>query len=501
MKRISAIVFFLLLMLLQAQAQQLVQERLYFANASNKSLNNSSSTKEGNVIYGGSYVVNNKNESRILLVKPNTDTVWVKKGPILLIGSMPVRQAPSGGYMMYSTRAQSNLSGTASVLQRFDKDGNMLWANQQNLSQWERGFHLLNSFSDKGYFVGGETEIAGKRGFFTLGRTDSLGNLKWVKKYDWDTDEFLANINHTRDGNIIMFGSTNAGSRIKLVKVNLQGDSLVGNTLNILNTTRREVPYGASNTITPLSDGGYLITAEVDTFTSSSNNPAALGMVVKVNANLQRVWHYINHQVPKNVFFSESRELQDGTLLVLAYTRNGATSRRNNEFFFYRFSAAGTLLNVYTFTSSLATQMEAITLNELSDSTFMIGGKGLVTTSPLVVGYYVAKVKINGLPPVVAPLIINSTKEEFIVGTYGLGQSYPNPAQETAIIPYTLPLGTKQSQIIIRDVTGREIKSYNIKPNSSSLEINLSNLPNGLYTYTLVVDEKPISTKKLAVLK
>jgi hypothetical protein len=50
-------------------------------------------------------------------------------------------------------------------------------------------------------------------------------------------------------------------------------------------------------------------------------------------------------------------------------------------------------------------------------------------------------------------------------------------------------------------MTGREVGDYAIKKHSSSLEVNLKDFSNGLYTYTLLVDEKPGATKKLAVLK
>jgi hypothetical protein len=82
-----------------------------------------------------------------------------------------------------------------------------------------------------------------------------------------------------------------------------------------------------------------------------------------------------------------------------------------------------------------------------------------------------------------------------------LGQSYPNPTTEAAIIPYNLPVSSKNAQLIIRDITGREVGNYALKKNSSSLEINLSNLHNGLYTYSLIADGKPVATKKLAVMK
>jgi hypothetical protein len=85
-----------------------------------------------------------------------------------------------------------------------------------------------------------------------------------------------------------------------------------------------------------------------------------------------------------------------------------------------------------------------------------------------------------------------------------LGQSYPNPTQGEAVIPYNLPKGTKTATLTINDViTGKIVKSYKlpVEQNQGALNVDLRNLNSGLYTYTLLVNEKPVATRKLAVQK
>jgi hypothetical protein len=94
-----------------------------------------------------------------------------------------------------------------------------------------------------------------------------------------------------------------------------------------------------------------------------------------------------------------------------------------------------------------------------------------------------------------------ATKPELETANFTLGQSYPNPARESTIIPFNLPNNYKQADILIQDITGREIGNYAIKKQSSTLEVSLSNSSNGLYTYTLLVDEKPVTSKKLNVIR
>ncbi|HSI90721.1 MAG TPA: T9SS type A sorting domain-containing protein [Adhaeribacter sp.] len=100
------------------------------------------------------------------------------------------------------------------------------------------------------------------------------------------------------------------------------------------------------------------------------------------------------------------------------------------------------------------------------------------------------------------PTVLSSPKPEIAREVISLGQSYPNPATASAIIPYTLPEQYSKASILLREIaTGREIRRYELKRGHSSLNVDLSNLSNGLYLYSLVVDEKPVATKKLAVMK
>ena len=83
-----------------------------------------------------------------------------------------------------------------------------------------------------------------------------------------------------------------------------------------------------------------------------------------------------------------------------------------------------------------------------------------------------------------------------------LGQSYPNPAQTETIIPYTLPEGCRSSAIRVIDIfTGREVKRYSLKaqPGAGNLIISLEGMRVGLYAYILLIDDKPIATRQLAV--
>ncbi|MBK0402238.1 T9SS type A sorting domain-containing protein [Adhaeribacter sp. BT258] len=485
------------------KAQQLVQERLYKIGNSNKGLVASSLTREGNVVITGSYTFNPGYQSIFTLVKPNTDTLWMRLGPLIALGGIGIKQTINSGYVVYTTKVNTSPTTSGTALLKYDGNGMLKQVIPYAINTFDSG-HLILLAPDSGYYLGGNNIIAGKNNRFTLGRTDSLGNLKWRKGYAWSNGDFLADMQHTLNGNIIMYGITGASQRLKLLLVNQQGDSVLGRILSIIGSNRVERVSSAISSVTPLLDGGFLLAAEIDT--TVTGGPSKLGMVVKVNASLQPVWHYINRSVTDNVFFTRSRELTDGSMVVLGFERKGTGSMPGDKFFLYRFNPTGSLLNIYTFTSTIATQVQTTTLEALPDSSFIIGGNGVVTPAPnLSAGFYVAKVKIAGLAPALplpGPIKVTGTKEDaFLAGTT-LGQSYPNPTAAEAIISYSLPKNYTKARIMIREIaTGREIKDFELKRNTSSLTVDLSGLSNGLYLYSLVVDDKPVATKKLAVIK
>ncbi len=80
---------------------------------------------------------------------------------------------------------------------------------------------------------------------------------------------------------------------------------------------------------------------------------------------------------------------------------------------------------------------------------------------------------------------------------------YPNPAKSTATISYYLKNHSNASLLII-DKTGRTVYSNDLNDASkgmNELNINISELAEGVYFYTLIIDGNAFKTKKLAIFK
>lgn len=78
---------------------------------------------------------------------------------------------------------------------------------------------------------------------------------------------------------------------------------------------------------------------------------------------------------------------------------------------------------------------------------------------------------------------------------------YPNPATTYTDIYYTLPPDAKTGQIILTDLTGKQIKSFMVDRSFTHLHLSTTDLAAGIYIYQLSANGNFISAKKLVVVK
>lgn len=86
-------------------------------------------------------------------------------------------------------------------------------------------------------------------------------------------------------------------------------------------------------------------------------------------------------------------------------------------------------------------------------------------------------------------------------GTGSLGQNWPNPFNRSTTVSFVLPQDSRSATIIIFDLQGREVASYDRLSGTNELVIPSRALNPGLYHYSLVVDGQLIDTKKMILTK
>ena len=83
-----------------------------------------------------------------------------------------------------------------------------------------------------------------------------------------------------------------------------------------------------------------------------------------------------------------------------------------------------------------------------------------------------------------------------------LFQNIPNPFSTDTEIRFEIPENTASAKLLIHDMQGAEIKSYSItKRGNGNIIIHASELPAGMYMYTLLVNNTIIDTKKMILTK
>lgn len=83
-----------------------------------------------------------------------------------------------------------------------------------------------------------------------------------------------------------------------------------------------------------------------------------------------------------------------------------------------------------------------------------------------------------------------------------LEQNVPNPFAESTVINYFIPENIKYAQLLFSDNFGRIIKTVDIETSGAgTIKVYASNLSQGTYTYSLIIDGKVVETKKMVCVK
>ncbi len=82
-----------------------------------------------------------------------------------------------------------------------------------------------------------------------------------------------------------------------------------------------------------------------------------------------------------------------------------------------------------------------------------------------------------------------------------LFQNTPNPFDRATEIRYFIPEGNNAPQLLVFDMNGRQLRSYDLKTGESKVVIDGSELEAGMYFYSLVSDGAEIDTKRMILTK
>ncbi len=81
-----------------------------------------------------------------------------------------------------------------------------------------------------------------------------------------------------------------------------------------------------------------------------------------------------------------------------------------------------------------------------------------------------------------------------------ISNMFPNPIQSIGTLNYDLSSKNfSEANLIVRNLTGAIVKNIKLTEEKGEVSLNVNDLNNGIYMYSLVLDGKAILTKKLTV--
>jgi hypothetical protein len=84
-------------------------------------------------------------------------------------------------------------------------------------------------------------------------------------------------------------------------------------------------------------------------------------------------------------------------------------------------------------------------------------------------------------------------------GRSEMANAMPNPAISTTSIPYSLATPSANARLKVYDLLGQEVRNIPLRSQSGSVQLDVNSLRNGIYFYSLVIDGRAVSTKRLIV--
>jgi hypothetical protein len=480
--KIAVQVIFLLLLSLKSFSQTIAWEKLidYLPNVPN--VYSVDQDSDSTFVFTCNNVVN----TAIVRMKLNGDTVWKKNTNISSCWNEERIAAYRNNTLMHFGNKSTNCMTQINFLFQkvSDSDGTIL-------STWEYGDsgveNILENFAllpDGGFLASGMRESTYYY-YLSLMKLDSSGNMLWYKKY--------RDISYTTDvivnwkGNYLLSAST--GDQIfgtvthpYFLEVSPDGDSINSKYLIVHADTVNEQKPWLKWGMLQNEDRDYVFTITIDSVQQKGGTFLdRYAAVVMMDTLFNIKWKlYLNKGTGGEFYPSRVQELRDSSYILVVYN----TKPESNQFYYYKISKTGQILDQKIFTSSLCNKIYTPEIKLLSDSSLIVSGYCNDGQNG-----YIAKIGSVGLPMVVtATAPPKQEPSEWSI------QVYPNPFNEQINFRIIDKPGRKYSLVLYNNL-GQKVAEYKVSGNEYSIERNM--LPAGLYFYKISNEKGEVRSGKV----
>ena len=370
-----------------------------------------------------------------------------------------VQQTTDGGYIVAGTTSSFGNSDQVYLI-KTDSLGDSLWIKIYGGPLSDYG-QSVQQTSDSGYIIAGYSNSFGNNNQVYLIKTDSLGDTLWTKTYGGSSEDYGYSVQQTIDGGYIIAGRTSSfgnDEQAYLVKTDPIGDTLWTKT------------YGGSGaqrgySVQQTTDGGYIIAG---TTQSSPHNINVL--LVKFDSAGSNLWSFI-YNIGWALFSggqsvqqtSDSGYIITGGILIGSYSQVYLikTDSLGNSEWENNFGGAS--------------DDGGISVKQTQDGGYIIAG----VTNSFGNGSQVYLIKIDAYGG-------GSIKDKNLESVMQSSAVCPNPFSTFAMV-----IGHEKEQIILYDVSGRQVGCYPGK------RVGLD-LPAGVYFLKLMNHNfKPVRVVKV----
>jgi len=426
-------------------------------------------TSDGGYIIAG-YTYSYSPDIAVYLIRTNQegDTLWTKEFSSLGKGiGHDVLEDGNSGFVICGS-----ISGDV-LLMKVDEWGNFKWKKTFGGADEDEGYSLQKT-TDHGFIVCGYTRSFGTEleNVYWI-KTDSLGNLQWQNSYSGLTVSRGLSVKQTFDGNFIICGFTNIITDMVdpfpgflLIKVNENGDTLWTKTYS-----------GTSgNSVVETVDHGYLICGNLGI--SPSGSSLAL---LRTDSDGSQIWM---KEITLPGSWNEGRWIEktpDDGFIISGIS--GSNDPASWKLLLLKTNNSGDTQWTHSYYGILAAGGNCV--QPTNDQGYVACGftAGTMTGQQDV---YLVKTDENGL--------ITGTNEKVVPPRLKV---WPNPSIGKSKLE--VQLKPKDSQLMLFDLTGRLQLNVSIDPGQNKTEIDVGNLPPGIYFLKVLAGTKVIGVEKVVV--
>ena len=356
----------------------------------------------------------------------------------------------------------------------------------------------------------------------------SDGEQEWLSEsfesdYSWANDIAI-----TINGDVIAIGSDNANDGWAVIRIDEEGNIVWQNSYNVLNSENT-----IAKSVTLDNEGKIIIAGIAGDYFATLKCDGQGNVIWHKEQNFTTVYGSIGVtgvvcDSQNNIYAVGSASLDDRMRLVkynsagdLLFEKSSINNYACFDVLLYNDSTIVTVGGKGEPDSGLLTDVMLVTFNSDGDSLFSyqndVNYTDVIYSAKLDNDNKVIGIGQAGEQNVDTALLmkldldftvdIDEGNYELEITNYELKQNYPNPFNPVTRINYHLPVETmnasslQSASIVVYNASGQSVWATKISTSQNFVEFDGSKLNSGVYYYSLMIDGKQISTKKMILTK